>query len=105
MTSMRFSRTNPPGVSAYDSEDYGGPQEAQGSRPGGQTGRVVTLRTHGEGESHAGSFDPEGTDGFSRPAWQQYFFLAPNVRFTRTPDSDKRPVAQPDDEAPAKAMP
>ncbi|WP_292461907.1 DNA translocase FtsK, partial [Mesorhizobium sp.] len=54
------------------------------------------------GESNAA--DSAGGDEFGGQAWQQYFFLAPNVRFTRTPDSDKRPAPEPVDEAPAKAV-
>ncbi|RUU14147.1 DNA translocase FtsK [Mesorhizobium sp. USDA-HM6] len=107
MTSMRFSRANPSGASTYDNDDHHRPEGARdrgaASPQQGQTGQVVTLRTPAESESNTGSFDPAGAGEFSQPAWQQYFFLAPNVRFTRTPDSDKRPAPQPDDEASAKA--
>ncbi|RWD95961.1 DNA translocase FtsK [Mesorhizobium sp.] len=108
MTSMRFSRANPSGASTYDNDDYDRPERARDrgadSPQRGKTGQVVTLRTPVESEANSGSFDSAGAGEFSQPAWQQYFFLAPNVRFTRTPDSDKRPAPQPDDEAPAKAM-
>ncbi|WP_376774880.1 DNA translocase FtsK [Mesorhizobium silamurunense] len=107
MTSMRFSRANPSGASAYDNDDHRRAAEARdhgaASPPQGQTGRVVTLRDPIEGDSAAAaSFDSTGGGEFGHPAWQQYFFLAPNVRFTRTPDSDRRPAPQPDAEAPAK---
>ncbi|RWG09512.1 hypothetical protein, partial [Mesorhizobium sp.] len=59
-------------------------------------------RSAADGESNAA--DSAGGDEFGGQAWQQYFFLAPNVRFTRTPDSDKRPAPEPVDEAPAKAV-
>ena len=102
---MRFSRANLSDASACDNDDHRS-QEARhhgvASPPQGQAGQVVTLRAPVEGESNAASFDTTGGE-FGRAAWQQYFFLAPNVRFTRTPDSDKRPAPQPDDEAPAKA--
>ncbi|WP_430678313.1 DNA translocase FtsK [Mesorhizobium album] len=105
---MRFSRANLSGASAYGNDDERRPEEAPhhgaSPPPQGRTGQVVTLRAPADGESNAASFDPAGGGEFGRQAWQQYFFLAPNVRFTRTPDSDKRPAAQPDDEAPAKAM-
>ncbi|RRH97184.1 DNA translocase FtsK [Mesorhizobium tamadayense] len=101
---MRFSRANPSGASAYGDDDYShsdARDHGAAAAPQGQTGQVVPLRASVEAESNAAaSFDSTGE--FSRPAWQQYFFLAPNVRFTRTPDSDKRPTQQPDDEAPAK---
>ncbi|BCG91768.1 DNA translocase FtsK [Mesorhizobium sp. 131-2-1] len=106
---MRFSRANPSGASAYGDNDDTHPEDARhhgaAAPPQRQPRQVVTLTASVEGESNAAaSLDSEGGE-FGRPAWQQYFFLAPNVRFTRTPDSDKRPAAQPDDEAPAKAMP
>ncbi|AZO72480.1 MULTISPECIES: DNA translocase FtsK [unclassified Mesorhizobium] len=101
---MRFSRANPSGVSAYGDNDDSRPEDAQhhgaAPVPQGQTGQVVTLRAAVESTAA----DSAG-DEFGPPAWQQYFFLAPNVRFTRTPDADKRPAPQPDDEAPAKAAP
>ncbi|MDX8519764.1 DNA translocase FtsK [Mesorhizobium dulcispinae] len=106
---MRLSRANLSGASAYDNDDHRRAAEAgdHGAAPPrqGQTRQVVTLRDSIEAESNAASFDSAGGDEFSRQPWQQYFFLAPNVRFTRTPDSDKRPAPQPDDEAPAKAAP
>ncbi|TIV66090.1 MAG: hypothetical protein E5V89_26680, partial [Mesorhizobium sp.] len=101
---MRFSRANPSGVSAYGDNDDSRTEDAQhhgaAPVPQGQTGQVVTLRAAVE----SNAADSAG-DEFGPPAWQQYFFLAPNVRFTRTPDADKRPAPQPDDEAPAKAAP
>ncbi|MDG4884750.1 DNA translocase FtsK [Mesorhizobium sp. WSM4884] len=106
MTSMRFSRANLSGVSACDNDDHRRAAQAGGhgsdSPRQGQAGQVVTLRDSIGGESDAVSFDSAGGGEFARQPWQQYFFLAPNVRFTRTPDSDKRPAAQPDDEASAK---
>ncbi|MDX8504777.1 DNA translocase FtsK [Mesorhizobium captivum] len=104
---MRFSRANPSGASVYGNDGSSRPEDPRdhgdAAPPQQRTAQVVTLRALAEGESKAASLDSAGAGEFSQPAWQQYFFLAPNVRFTRTPDSDKRPAPQPDDEAPAKA--
>ncbi|PBB90874.1 cell division protein FtsK [Mesorhizobium sp. WSM3864] len=103
---MRFTRANPSGASAYGDNDDSSSEDARhhgaAVPPQRQTGQVVTLRAAADGESNAA--DSAGGDEFGGQAWQQYFFLAPNVRFTRTPDSDKRPVPEPVDEAPAKAV-
>ncbi|RUW48674.1 DNA translocase FtsK [Mesorhizobium sp. M1A.F.Ca.ET.072.01.1.1] len=104
---MRFTRANPSGASAYGDNDDSSSEDARhhgaAVPPQRQTGQVVTLRAAADGESNAA--DSAGGDEFGGQAWQQYFFLAPNVRFTRTPDSDKRPAPEPVDEAPAKAVP
>ncbi|RWG89436.1 DNA translocase FtsK [Mesorhizobium sp.] len=103
---MRFSRATPSGASAYGNDDHSRPEDARdyaaAAPPQGRTGQVVTLRAPAGGESNTVPLDPAGGGEFGHPAWQRYFFLAPNVRFTRTPDADKRPAPQPDDEAPAK---
>ncbi|TPI18582.1 DNA translocase FtsK [Mesorhizobium sp. B4-1-1] len=92
MTSMRFPRANLSGASAYDGEDDHGADGRRGgiSQPRAQPGQVVALRVAPAGEADAARATSESADGgeFSRPAWQDYFFLAPNVRFTRTPDTD-----------------
>ncbi|TIO87204.1 MAG: DNA translocase FtsK [Mesorhizobium sp.] len=104
---MRFSRANPSGASAYGNDDHSRPEDARDHGPAGvpqkQTGQVVALRAPADGESNTVPLDPAGGGEFGHPAWQRYFFLAPNVRFTRTPDSDKRPAPQPAEETPAKA--
>ncbi|MER8444606.1 FtsK/SpoIIIE domain-containing protein [Mesorhizobium sp. M1066] len=42
-------------------------------------------------EPRGGSDDtPSKIGDIESPAWQEYFFLAPNVRFTRTPDYEAR---------------
>ncbi|RWD82930.1 MAG: DNA translocase FtsK [Mesorhizobium sp.] len=105
---MRFSRANPSGASAYGNDDHSRPEDARDHGPAAapqkQMGQVVALRAPADGESNTVPLDPAGGGEFGHPAWQRYFFLAPNVRFTRTPDSDKRPAPQPDDEAPAKVV-
>jgi S-DNA-T family DNA segregation ATPase FtsK/SpoIIIE len=66
----------------------------------GYSGRVVNL--YGNSQSY---MEPKGKPPASNalpklgaiegPAWQDYFFLAPNVRFTRTPDYEaKKPRPQ-----------
>ncbi|WP_296745947.1 DNA translocase FtsK, partial [Mesorhizobium sp.] len=64
------------------------------------TGQVVSLRASVPEAYRASSPKPANGDAFERPTWQDYFFLAPNVRFTRTPDSDmtKRHPSQDDDD-------
>ncbi|PBB38877.1 DNA translocase FtsK [Mesorhizobium sp. WSM3868] len=103
---MRFTRANPSGASAYGDNDDSSSEDARhhgaAVPPQRQTGQVVTLRAAADGESNAA--DSAGGDEFGGQAWQQYFFLAPNVRFTRTPDSDKRPAPEPVDEAQAQAV-
>ena len=69
----------------------------------GYSGRVVNL--YGDSPSY---MEPKGSppagNAFPKlgaiegPAWQDYFFLAPNVRFTRTPDYEAKKQRSPDDE-------
>ena len=108
MTSMRFPRANLSGASAYDSDDEHRDRQETG-RHGAvpQAGQVVPLRVLPEAESNTASHASSGPagDALGLPAWQNYFFLAPNVRFTRTPDSDivKRSTPQAQDAAQRKA--
>ncbi|RWM03968.1 MAG: DNA translocase FtsK [Mesorhizobium sp.] len=105
MTSMRFPRANLSGASAYQGDDDRGADGRRGGVPQTQTGQVVALRVAPASESDAArAASSESADGeFSRPAWQDYFFLAPNVRFTRTPDTDlARRAAPQEDAAPAR---
>ncbi|MDX8525409.1 DNA translocase FtsK [Mesorhizobium sp. MSK_1335] len=110
---MRFPRANHSGDSAYGNDDDHRRAEETGRRDAvprtqAQARQVVTLQTSVEGEPNAApgtSFDSADGGEFSRPAWQDYFFLAPNVRFTRTPDTDlaKRSAQQTEDAAQSKA--
>ncbi|WP_176480164.1 DNA translocase FtsK [Mesorhizobium sp. WSM3859] len=104
---MRFPRANLSGDSAYQGEGDDHRAEDIGRRggaPQAQAGQVVALRVAPASESEAARAASESADGeFSRPAWQDYFFLAPNVRFTRTPDTDlARRAAPQEDAAPAR---
>ena len=107
---MRFPRANLSGASAYGDDDDHGLAEEAGRRgavaqPQAKAGQVVTLRASVEGESNAarGASFVDGGE-FNRPAWQDYFFLAPNVRFTRTPDTDlKRTASHAEDAVQANA--
>jgi S-DNA-T family DNA segregation ATPase FtsK/SpoIIIE len=109
MTSMRFPRANLSGVSAHGDDDGHRGADDAGRRganpqPAAQTGQVVALRSTPGSESNAArvaSTDSADAGEFSRPAWQNYFFLAPNVRFTRTPDTDLAKRAAPQGETAA----
>ncbi|WP_254634142.1 DNA translocase FtsK [Mesorhizobium sp. GbtcB19] len=106
---MRFPRANHSGDSAHGNDDDHRRAEEGGRRVAApqtqpRAGQVVTLRASVEGESDAArgaSFDSADGGEFGRPAWQDYFFLAPNVRFTRTPDTDlaKRTAPHTEDSA------
>ncbi|RAZ90240.1 DNA translocase FtsK [Mesorhizobium hawassense] len=106
---MRFPRANHSGDSAYgNDDDHRADVERRGGVPQAQAGRVVALRVAPASESDAAqgaSFDSADGGEFGRPAWQNYFFLAPNVRFTRTPDTDlsRRTAPQAEDAAQNKA--
>ncbi|WP_181178544.1 DNA translocase FtsK [Mesorhizobium sp. B4-1-3] len=103
---MRFPRANLPGASAYQGQDDDRPEDVGRGGRGSQAGQVVPLRAAPASESDAArnaSLDSANGGEFSRPAWQDYFFLAPNVRFTRTPDTDLRRTAPQEDAAQAKA--
>ncbi|AZO17487.1 DNA translocase FtsK [Mesorhizobium sp. M2A.F.Ca.ET.043.05.1.1] len=105
MTSMRFPRANLSGASAYQGDDDHGADGRRGGVPQTQTGQVVALRVAPASDSdaaRAAPLDSANSGEFSRPAWQDYFFLAPNVRFTRTPDTDLRRTAPQEDAAPAR---
>ncbi|RWL82143.1 MAG: DNA translocase FtsK [Mesorhizobium sp.] len=108
MTSMRFPRANLSGASAYQGDDDHGADGRRGGVPQTHTGQVVALRVAPASESDAARnapLDSANSGEFSRPAWQDYFFLAPNVRFTRTPDTDLRRTAPQEDAAPARTPP
>src|SRR3569832_792670 len=100
MTSMRFPRANLSGASAYGDDDDHRVEDVgrRGGQPPAQTAQVVALRSSLASESsaaRAAPFDSADAGEFSRPALQNYFFLAPNVRFTRTPDTDLAKRAAP----------
>ncbi|RTM02333.1 MAG: DNA translocase FtsK, partial [Hyphomicrobiales bacterium] len=104
MTSMRFPRANLSGASAYGDDDDHRAEDVgrRGAQPPAQTGQVVALRSGSESNAaRVASFDSADAGEFGRPAWQNYFFLAPNVRFTRTPDTDLAKRAAPQGEAAA----
>ncbi len=88
--------------------DLNRPQRMAGRQPdeakAGYSGRVVNL--YGNNQSY---MDPKGKSPASSafpklgaiegPAWQDYFFLAPNVRFTRTPDYEAKKHSPQQDDA------
>ncbi|TIS82355.1 MAG: DNA translocase FtsK, partial [Mesorhizobium sp.] len=81
MEARRFSRVN--------SLHAVSPDDPQGERSGGPRGKADVRQP---GASHAGHSERVADFGgdTESPAWQEYFFLAPNVRFTRTPDYEPK---------------
>ncbi|TPK61052.1 DNA translocase FtsK [Mesorhizobium sp. B2-4-19] len=76
MESKRFPRVN--------SLKPASPDDPEGKRFNGVSGKVDGQPP---GATAGGNFPPPvDLGGNESPAWQEYFFLAPNVRFTRTPD-------------------
>ncbi|AZO40073.1 DNA translocase FtsK [Mesorhizobium sp. M7D.F.Ca.US.005.01.1.1] len=83
-----------------------GTHEAGYSAPVVDLGGNKRLYMEPRGSSEA-SNAPSKVGDIESPAWQEYFFLAPNVRFTRTPDyeakkhrpQDERVVEQGDADA------
>ncbi|RNJ43542.1 cell division protein FtsK [Mesorhizobium erdmanii] len=96
MESKRFPRVN--------SLKPASPDDPEGKRFNGPGGKAGGQQT---GAVAAGNFPPPvDLGGNESPAWQEYFFLAPNVRFTRTPDYEASPrhprqVTSEQDEPPA----
>jgi len=97
MESKRFPRVN--------SLKPASPDDPEGKRFNGMSGKVDGQQSSAAG---AGNLPPPvDLGGNESPAWQEYFFLAPNVRFTRTPDYEAstrhpRPVTSEQDEQPAR---
>ena len=75
---MRIPRTNFPPASFHESDEATGPDDHQ-PRDGIALRRMRLLSE---------------TAGAEQPSWERHFFLAPNVRFTRTPDRDLHPEFQ-----------
>ncbi|UCI34826.1 DNA translocase FtsK [Mesorhizobium sp. B4-1-4] len=80
MESKRFPRVN---LSKSAS-----PDDPEGERFNGMSDKGNGQRS---GAAGGGSPPPIDLGGNESPAWQEYFFLAPNVRFTRTPDYEASP--------------
>ncbi|TPJ38111.1 DNA translocase FtsK [Mesorhizobium sp. B2-5-13] len=116
MEARRFSRVNSLHTASPDDperERSGGPHgkvdvRQSGASHAGQSGRVADP-----GDDRRPSVGPNGKpaadnafpQGYTEsPAWQEYFFLAPNVRFTRTPDYEPK-HRQPHDEVAAQGDP
>ncbi|MFD1982349.1 DNA translocase FtsK [Mesorhizobium newzealandense] len=73
-----------------------------GTHQAGYSARVVDLggnsRPYMEPRGGLGTSDSASKIGdIESPAWQEYFFLAPNVRFTRTPDYEAKKHRQQSD--------
>ncbi|SDA54788.1 DNA translocase FtsK [Mesorhizobium qingshengii] len=76
MESKRFPRVN--------SLNTASPDDPEGERFNGMSDKVDGRQAGAARAGHSPRFVDLG--GNESPAWQDYFFLAPNVRFTRTPD-------------------
>ncbi|OBQ63587.1 DNA translocase FtsK [Mesorhizobium erdmanii] len=76
MESKRFPRVNSLNAASPDDPEGKRFKSIGGKVDGRQPGAVRT----------GNSPPPVDLGGNESPAWQDYFFLAPNVRFTRTPD-------------------
>ncbi|AZO52238.1 DNA translocase FtsK [Mesorhizobium sp. M8A.F.Ca.ET.057.01.1.1] len=90
MEARRFSRVN--------SLHAVSPDDPQGERSGGPRGKADVGQSGASHAGHSGRVADLGGDTES-PAWQEYFFLAPNVRFTRTPDYEPKHRQQHDEVA------
>src|SRR5262245_52846414 len=98
MSSKRLPRANFSGIVSED-ESPQAPRMANMQR---------TAAPHVQPKGNVDVFPNSGDSEGDRPTYQNYFFLAPNVRFTRTPDreigkprDDDGRVATPADEAAA----
>jgi S-DNA-T family DNA segregation ATPase FtsK/SpoIIIE len=95
MASRHFPRANFTDTDSLEDSEQHHFEDGSGA---GFTGRIVNLHGNEQGylrQNQNGSDVPGsgiGESGFAHPAWQRYFFLAPNVRFTRTPDREIRKV-------------
>ncbi|WP_214475506.1 DNA translocase FtsK [Mesorhizobium sp. dw_380] len=88
MESRRFPRVN--SLKAASPDDPGT------ERFNGMSDKADGQQT---GAARAGNSPPfVDLGGNESPAWQDYFFLAPNVRFTRTPDYEANPRRSPRDQ-------
>ncbi|QPC90280.1 DNA translocase FtsK [Mesorhizobium sp. INR15] len=92
MESKRFPRVNSWKPASSDDPEVG--------RLDGPSSKADGPRS---GVAKAGSPPPHlDLGGNESPAWQDYFFLAPNVRFTRTPDYEPSPRHPPRDQIAAE---
>ncbi|MBZ9711055.1 DNA translocase FtsK [Mesorhizobium sp. ESP7-2] len=100
MEARRFSRVNSLHTASPDDpegERAGGPRGKVDVRQSGASGHSGRVAVPGGDRSPSGGPNgkPAADNGFPQgdtesPAWQEYFFLAPNVRFTRTPDYEPK---------------
>ncbi len=111
MSSMRLSRANFSNMVSQDDDPQPVRQEPRApayQQAAPQPPRMTGLSgagMQGTGASyvqarHGGEVFPTfGAAGgeFARPTYQNYFFLAPNVRFTRTPDREIRKIREDED--------
>ena len=108
MSSTRLSQTNFQGTA---SQDHGSDTSAPEQKPLTRHGSDHSVRSYLEAvraaeaalarpAPQAAARAPADDDEANRPAWQNHFYMAPNVRFTRTPEADIR-KQRGEDERPA----
>ncbi|WP_448116287.1 DNA translocase FtsK [Mesorhizobium amorphae] len=93
---MRFSRANLTAMALGEDEQHR--HETAQPHAIDFAGRIVSRDTNAHSyvkpQSDGAVFPNFGGEGeFARPEWQDYFFLAPNVRFTRTPDREIKKIS------------
>ncbi|WP_136622216.1 MULTISPECIES: DNA translocase FtsK [Mesorhizobium] len=104
-------RTSSAATGALDRPTHKGLDGRQpGTQQAGYSAPVVDLggnkRPYMEPRGGAeASNAPSKTGEIESPAWQEYFFLAPNVRFTRTPDYEPKKQRQQQDRLVGQAGP
>jgi len=98
---MRFSRANLTAAAPGEDEQH----RHEAAQPhaidfaGRITSRDSNAHTYVKPQNDGAVFPNFGGEGeFARPEWQDYFFLAPNVRFTRTPDREIKKISAEDGE-------
>jgi S-DNA-T family DNA segregation ATPase FtsK/SpoIIIE len=96
MASMRFSRANLTAIALGKDEQHH--HEPAQSHAIDFAGRITSpgsnAHSYVKPQNDGAVFPNFGGEGeFARPEWQDYFFLAPNVRFTRTPDREIKKIS------------
>ncbi|PLP58530.1 DNA translocase FtsK [Mesorhizobium loti] len=91
---MRFSRANLTAVAHEEDEPHRHEAAPHAIDFAGRiASRDSNAHTYMKPQGDGAVFPNFGGEGeFARPEWQDYFFLAPNVRFTRTPEREVKKI-------------
>ncbi len=106
MASMRFSRANLTAIALGEDEQHRHePAQSHAIDFAGRiTSRDSNAHSYVKPQNDGAVFPNFGGEGeFARPEWQDYFFLAPNVRFTRTPDREIKKISAEEEEQEPRA--